>query len=310
MNINFEPLFGIALNKNGETVLIKDAVKGVEYFCPDCGAKFALKKSGNTGPRSRRPHFAHLGHGYNCTPESILHKLFKLQVEKTLSACIENKQEFPIEWDCPQCSKKYSANLVHSAAKVEVEKNLGVCKPDIALLDAVGNVIAVVEVVVTHEPEQEVLDYYKEHGIIMVRVDVHDEDLNNVAAKLAKPSQVSLCTNMACSAINISSQKRTLVKHHTKCKNCGQEYFGVEVSCETAFGTFRLMDFSESEKKILSDIKSQNPGFVWRTAQSQGHEVQILCSPCRCRFIQAPRPRTSNVYYNPFTGKYKKKIRL
>lgn len=306
----FEPLNKIAFDSEGRIVFIQDAIKGLDYYCPDCGERFAVKNSGKTGPHSKRPHFAHTGASHNCTPESILHKAFKKLSAELLQTCINEKQSFSIEWACPHCAEKYKGDLLAAAKSVVVEKDLQICRPDISLLDNDGSVVATIEVVVSHEPELPTLSYYAEHGIPMIRVDVTEEDLNNVAAKLAKPDFVSLCLNTTCTAVNIKSQKRSLVRHHTKCKNCGQEYFGIEVSCETGLGTFRLMDFNEGEMKILGDIKSKNPEFLWRTAKRHGHEVQILCSPCGCRFTQIPKPRPSNVYYNPFTGKYKKKTRL
>ena len=194
MKKEFEPLFKIAVDKEGNTVSIKDAVKGDDYFCPECGAKFALKKSGNIGPHSRRPHFAHLGQLYNCTPESILHKAFKINAAKLLEKYIEDKRPFPIKWECSCCHLKYAGDLLFSARNIEVEKDLGICKPDIAIIDNDGNVKIVIEVVVTHEPEQQALDYYKEKGIIMIRVDVGEDDLNNIESKLSTPDYITFLT--------------------------------------------------------------------------------------------------------------------
>ena len=36
-------------DENGNTVLIDDAEKGRDYFCPVCKGKFILRKSGKTG---------------------------------------------------------------------------------------------------------------------------------------------------------------------------------------------------------------------------------------------------------------------
>jgi hypothetical protein len=36
-----------------------------------------------------------------------------------------------------------------------------ICKPDIALFDETGKVFTVIEIVVTHKPEDNVIKYYK-----------------------------------------------------------------------------------------------------------------------------------------------------
>lgn len=56
---------------------------------------------------------------------------------------------------------------------VETEHQLGAVRPDVALLDAEGKVLRVVEIVVTHEPDEVAWDTYSANGIptFCVRVD-------------------------------------------------------------------------------------------------------------------------------------------
>lgn len=50
------------------------------------------------------------------------------------------------------------------------------CRPDIALLDVEGSVIAAIEIVVTHEPEEDVLRYYERNGITLKQINLFSEE--------------------------------------------------------------------------------------------------------------------------------------
>ena len=68
-----EILYTTAVDKNGNLILIHNAEKGINYYCPVCHKDFILRKSGKTGKGSKRPHFAHNELTPNCTPEGVLH---------------------------------------------------------------------------------------------------------------------------------------------------------------------------------------------------------------------------------------------
>lgn len=311
MSKEAEPLFTIALDKCGNAVSIKDAVKGIDYFCPECGAKFALKKSGKTGPHSRRPHFAHLGHGYNCTPESILHKAFKTQAAKLLEQYLVEKKEFLIEWSCSHCPAKYKGNLLFAAASVAVEKDLGTCQPDIAILDKDGKVIIVIEVVVTHEPEQTALDYYKENGIVMVRVDVDEDDLQNIEAKLSNPNAVTLCLHTRCEDFSLNNHTRKVETINRKCKKCGKEFQKLGVQCSTAVGIYgRSVDLTQQEEIELRSRYSNRPNIQMWISKVYDREVTVPGTRCGCESLPIKRSTPSQYYYDSKSGRYKKKWRL
>lgn len=311
MSKEIEPLFTIALDKCGNTVSIKDAVKGADYFCPECGAKFALKKSGNTGPHSRRPHFAHLGHGYNCTPESILHKAFKIQTAKLLEQYLSEQKEFLIKWSCPHCPAKYTGDILFSAASIVMEKDLGVCQPDVALLDKDGKVIIVIEVVVTHEPEQTTLDYYKENGIIMIRVDVTEDDLQDIETKLSNPNAVTLCLHTRCKDFSLKNHTRKIETINRKCNKCGKEFQKLGVQRVTAVGIYgNSVDLTQQEEIELQRSYCNQPNIQMWISQVYGREVTVPGTICGCVRLPIKRSTSSQFYYDPRSGRYKKKWRL
>ena len=70
-------LYTTAVDTHGNLIHVNDAEKGLDYYCPVCQRRFILRKSGKSGPGSRRPHFAHNDSTPNCTPEGVLHHSFK-----------------------------------------------------------------------------------------------------------------------------------------------------------------------------------------------------------------------------------------
>ena len=89
-----ELLNKFAEDNNGKIIHIKNAVKGVDYYCPKCKEKLALKK-GNI----RQQHFSH-NHSSNCTGtgEGYLHKAFKKMLLEIVKNNIMNKLPMVIYW--------------------------------------------------------------------------------------------------------------------------------------------------------------------------------------------------------------------
>lgn len=222
-----ELLINYAFDSDKNIVFAKDAVKGVLYTCPECGEELVFKSSGKMGPGSRRPHFAHkCGGGSNCAPESILHSAFKTKTvdifnEKLKSGC----KDFIVNWKCRNCNKSYSGNLLFLAMDVKIEFDLGVCRPDVALLDSNGKIVIAVEIVNTHAPEEAVLKYYRDNGIVLVQYNVTESDLLDVEEKLKYPDDVSLCLDSKCKVYLASNIYRYFEKLKLQliCKRCNSQ---------------------------------------------------------------------------------------
>ena len=172
-------LLPYALDKNNSIIHINDAVKGEKYKCPSCGSELLLRLSKiPEGQKYHRTnHFAHKGGIDNHCSESFLHRLFKQKATEFIKSKINAREPFFFEWDCEQCYEHHKGNLLKKAVEVVEEYDLGVCRPDIALLDTNGDVVIVIEVIVTHEPEPEVLDFYNSKRIacLQIRIDSFDD---------------------------------------------------------------------------------------------------------------------------------------
>lgn len=178
--------FAYDVDKN--VVKVSEAKKDDMYFCPSCGEKLVYKNSGRTGIGTRRPHFSHLSHS-NCN-ESPLHAIFKDKVAGFLMTLIQNKENFSIDRKCKACEKKMVQNLLpYGIVKIEKEYSFGknAPQPDIALIDKEGKVKEVIEVVVTHKPEEKTIDFYKRKNILLYQYNINDEDIYEVESRLLFP---------------------------------------------------------------------------------------------------------------------------
>ena len=241
-----EILYVAAFDKNGVLVKAKDAEKAEAYFCPECKEKLILKKSGKTGKGSKRPHFAHYSQSPNCTPEGVLHKSFKLLLLQHIRDSIANKTPINIEWECTYCHEKHTGNLIQYIANAQEEYQMENCRADIALLGKESKPIAVIEIVVTHKPEEAALAYYKENKIILIQIELDsDEDLYNIETKTNKPSSIDYCFNPQCPNIGgyIYYRKPSLFK-----KKCGI-HFMLTCYAEVVhyFGSFHSTDLTDKE---------------------------------------------------------------
>jgi hypothetical protein len=94
--------------------------------------------------------------------------VFLVLVLNKIRLSLRENRALNFEWDCQFCTEHHKGNLLKKISDVKLEYNLGKCQPDIALLDAHENVHAVIEVVVTHKPEEQAVKFYKDNDIILI----------------------------------------------------------------------------------------------------------------------------------------------
>lgn len=146
---------------------------------------------------------------------------------------IEKKDTFPIKelfvdkgdedgWGCQYCGVTHTGNLLKKIKSVKVEYYLSVCKPDIALIDNDNKVFAVIEVVVTHKPEENVVNFYNDNDIILIQVNLtSDKDIDDLEIKISQPDIVSTCYNPKCKTCGQFQQKKVMTIIDGPCWKCG-----------------------------------------------------------------------------------------
>lgn len=181
-----EILHKFALDSKGHIVSIENALVGAEYFCPNCRGKFNFRKG-----KIRQQHYSHQNLSPNCTGEGYLHKTFKVMAFEKIATSILNRSPILMEWRCEVCNNQHKGNLLHGISDVRLEQNVGQYRPDITLVSSARTVPTVIEIVVTHEPEEAARFFYKTKGIVLVRIKLEAlTDLEKVEQKLQKPENI------------------------------------------------------------------------------------------------------------------------
>ena len=248
-------LLPFAHDANGNLVHIDNAQRGQKYTCPNCGTELLLKisKIPEGQKYHRRTHFAHKGNSDNHCSESFLHKLFKEQCADYIREKISAQEDLFFEWKCEKCDEGHKGNLLKKAVDVVTEYDLGVCKPDVALLDKAGKVVIVIEVVVAHKPEPITLHYYDNNKIACLQINVGAfSDCENIAYKLSHPDKVNICPNPICEKCGSVMHKSKIVTVETSCWKCGQK---MTVAMMLAVGRFLSPAyFTEDEIEIARTL--------------------------------------------------------
>lgn len=286
-------LYATALDERGSLVHVGNAVKGMTYSCPVCKEPLVLRSSGKTGKGSRRPHFSHTELSPNCTPEGVLHYSFKKMLVDRLQTFRSAQAPFPISWCCTTCKHSYVENLLGRTESIREEFPLGLCRPDIALLDDHERVLVAIEIVVTHAPEDTTLGYYRENGIALVQINLESEkDLTKVDEIAQNPSFVGVCTNHCC--INCdkqSSSTRAVVFQAVPCPRCGSPIEKYFIKFDSVFGRSVVSDFSDEEIEL---VKSTRTSIEVRVGEDQNRKFPVsVCQNCKriSSMFRSPRRR-------------------
>ena len=201
----------------GSLIHVAEVTSGLQAdcFCPACKGPVVARK----GPKVVH-HFAHFA-PTNCQPETVAHLTAKRLLTARISKALSQHTPFPITWQCQTCHGTHEGNLVRKATRVETELSLPGCRPDISLLDPSGQVLAVIEIIVTHEPEQGVRDYCSANKITLAEYTVKTHaDLEKINAEVLPLDRVDLCLRLACPKCDLPLGERRLFVLDGHCWKC------------------------------------------------------------------------------------------
>jgi hypothetical protein len=183
-----EVLYKYAQKQDGSLISITDAKDGEKYYCPGCNNEFIFRHG-----QIRQYHFAHKDPSPNCTNEGYLHKTFKNYLVLLIKQRIEKNEQLQIKFVCNFCKTNHLGNIIKNIAYPIEELVLEDCRPDISLLTKENELAAIIEIVVTHEPESNVLNYCKNKAVVLIVIKLETlNDLDNIDYKIENPSYVVL----------------------------------------------------------------------------------------------------------------------
>ena len=194
-----EILYTLAFDEARKLVTAKDAIKGHRYWCANCNAEMISRRSIEQKKGAKRPHYAHKPGIPPCDPETALHIGFKLLLFERIKAHIEAKQPLRMTWHCKACLADHECDLLNDIGTVALEKSIGPCRPDLALMDGRQKVQWAIEVVVSHKPELETIRHYQSEVISLVQFDLKDDtDLERAMNTPLAPDLVAQCIGENC----------------------------------------------------------------------------------------------------------------
>ena len=265
-----------AQDVDNNLISVKNACKGQQYFCIECGEELMLKVSKIPPGQKyyRRSHFSHRKDS-NCHPETVLHNQFKRMAAVFLERKIETGQSFDISWECDKCDEIHRYNLLTGVASVKVEYRLPDCQPDIALLTADNTVKTVIEVVVKHKPEDYAVKYYKDNEIILIQIDLQSfDDIDHLEERIQHPTKVTFCLSPVCEICGKRKNTARMRIVDTYCWKCGNK-MKMALIDGYAYSYLGPTEFNENELRLAA-----KHGVIIKERYSQTVEDSYLANVC------------------------------
>lgn len=155
-------LYPVALNSHQDLVTAISAKKGQDYFCIECNEKMIARQG-----EIRVEHFAHHVNTGNCNAESALHKSGKAMIKQMIEDGIERGNKILVKPHCKVCKRLNKIdNFPIGWDSVAVEYSLKLpdrlIRPDIVVFKN-NNPSLLIEVVVTHYPDDDVIESLKKY---------------------------------------------------------------------------------------------------------------------------------------------------
>ena len=153
-----------------------------------------------------------------------------------------------------------------------------ICQPDIALFDFENKVFAVIEVVVTHKPEEKVLTFYLENNIILIQINLtSEEDIENWKDKISKPDIVEICFNPKCKTCGHFQHKTKMTIVEGPCWKChsSMKVSIIEGGMERGGSSCGADEFSKEEIEF-----AKSKGTIIKSHYSKTMHERYLASTC------------------------------
>ncbi|MEF8788025.1 MAG: competence protein CoiA family protein [Planctomycetota bacterium] len=291
--------------RQGEMIHVSQVPRGLDCdcVCPVCKHQVLARKGEQV-----RHHFAHHRRG-ECSPETVLHEVGKKLLYGRLQKHLRKDRPLPMQWDCDHCPATHEGNLVKVARQVEMEKELQGCRPDVTLFDAEGNPVAILEVIVSHEPDENVLDYCEKAGVTPVcfRVETGRDLLAFEVESPLRPDRVDLCLRPQCETCGSALSPATLYMLDITCWRCGFQMRAAVVRAEGRMvgpegftsrqvelarrlgALLRVSYSSRSGNRYLANTCPTCGAFIGapylryysrRTRGREGHDAGRMCTTC------------------------------
>lgn len=240
------------------------AGRGDDFFCPSCKGVMILRRG-----KINIAHFAHKNLTPNCRPETVLHLLGKEKVKEIAELHLRDRTPLETRFACSHCGTHHERNLLEGVTTIELEKSLDLARPDVSFIGRDGNTSVVVEIVVTHKPESEVIRLFMEKRVFYVRVNLKEySDLTHIEESIKNSrwdkregySSSQFCTikdnsKLFCSKHGWAKDQRRLFITSYPCNRCHRltKIAVLNLDSENPFNRELPDNFTEQEVKLAKN---------------------------------------------------------
>jgi len=185
--------------------------------CPVCRTPVVARK----GPRMRH-HFAHYP-GAECNAETVLHYLAKRLLFEKIQTLLNQQVALVLRWKCQLCGNQHSFNFFENVKAVVTEQVFGDCRPDLSLINEHSEPTALVEIVVAHPPDENVLVFGSQRQIplLIFRIRSAEELEELVACPTINPELIIHCPRRRCPDCGAPLYTKALYVLPAVCWRCG-----------------------------------------------------------------------------------------
>lgn len=259
--------------RNGVIIDVAEVSSGLQLdcLCPACHEPLVARKG-----EIKTHHFAHRSHS-TCEGESALHELGKRLIVEKIENALKRGAPLPMRWRCDTCELEHTGDLIKEATCVGMERTLDGCRPDIVLSREDGTPVAIIEVVVTHAPDDNVIEFCGKHGIALI---IHR--VKSVAALAAIrrldeyiPDNVNRCRCPKCPRCGHRLRhRRTLLLREGPCWKCGKPMKVVIPALDECM-LLRLEQMNDTERRIAAE-----KGVLLDRRYSQTTKARYMANIC------------------------------
>lgn len=256
--------------KNEQIVHISQVESGLacQCVCLVCGEKLVAHKGVD-----RIDHFVHYS-SKNCSPESILHLLSKIELYKKYKYYIYHKNTYHLLRALQNCNQEKMKSWLRKSAVIEMECDFKIAKPDLTILDAERRAVAFIEIVVTHNPSENVVNFCNEYKIPIIQYNVANfDDYEKIRNETLTPICVNCKIENRCPKCKEYMHERELYVMETKCLKCKES---VNISFAKNYTYITPHRFTLKEIEL-----SENHGVLLQKKFIKEYEITCLVPTCR-----------------------------
>jgi len=185
--------------------------------CPVCRTPVIARKGSQ-----KRHHFAHF-RGLECNAETVLHYLAKRLLFEKIQTLLNQQVALVLHWKCQLCGAQHTFNFFDNVKAVVTEQAFGECRPDLGLIDEHARPTALLEIVVAHPPDENVMIFGSQHQIplLIFRIRSAEELEEMVACPTIEPEMIIHCPRRRCPDCGAPLYTKALYVLPAVCWRCG-----------------------------------------------------------------------------------------